>query len=170
MPPKGPKNRAHSNGVSAPVRRSRTSLAALLREDFPNEIISEFYRVILEGKMPVLVKDERCTTTGGWKVVADPDDQYTKPTLDQRMNALARVLDRRDGLPAQHVHIEAELRAEMTAIAAGVDTRYLQSLSPEALKSIREAVRSMKALPPSPSPEPVEETDVIDAEFTDVDE
>ena len=149
------KSGSKSHGIDKSSRRSRVSLAAVLREDFPNELISEMFLMVLMGQTPLLEKDNRCAL--GYKVVADEKFRMNPPTLDQRMAVMAKMLDRRDGQAAQHVHIEAELRAEVASISAGVDARYLDQLPEEALLSIRKAVKQLR---------PVEE----DFELDDPDE
>lgn len=148
------------------------SLAAqarqLLREDDPesNNLALEFYLKILEGKVPKLIRDE-----DGNPLKIGEEDYAPQPTLDQRMLAMARFTERAYGQPAQHMHIEAELRAEVTAIAGGVDTRYLQRLSPEALLAIKNAVKALPAAPPREAEddwdseneqEPVQDADYVE--------
>lgn len=171
MASKGPNDRKNSNGHDGGTRKGRVSLAAKARELLGDgDLALEFYLKVCEGKVPKLVRDKSGKIVGveeddGKKV----DNVYvipppSPPTLDQRMLAMARVVERGYGQAAQHMHIEAEVRAEVQAIASGVDPRYLAKLSPEALLAIRQAVTAL----PAPKPKDPENADIEDAEFVDV--
>jgi hypothetical protein len=167
----GPKDRKHSHGHDKSTRESRVSLAAYLRQRFPMVVIADMYEILLMSKMPLIEKvpeDEECheNCDCGLRVVADPDQRADrKPTIDHMMLTIARIMERSYGQPAQHMHIEAEIKAEVTAIAGGVDPRYLSKLSPQALLAIRNAV---KGLPPAALPSGEPDVEVIDATSRDV--
>jgi hypothetical protein len=155
--------RPPGNGVSRPVQRSRVKLAMVLRDEFPAELISEFYKLILMGKIPEIVEDARATKTGGKKVV-ERTGAYTPPTLDQRMQVVARILERTDGMPAQHVHLEAEIQAE-TKLLVGLPT--VKELPPDLVDALRKALRgdgSPQKRLATPEPD-FADLDVVDADF-----
>jgi hypothetical protein len=165
----GPKDRKHSHGHDKSTRESRVSLAAYLRERFPMTVIADMYGVVLQRKMPKIEKvpdDEEChpACECGWRVVVD--EFALPPSIDHMMLTLARIMERSYGQPAQHQHIEMELKAEVSAIAGGIDPRYLNKLSPQALLAIRDAVKGLTpvALPSGEPDLPI----AIDAEFEDV--
>ncbi len=160
------RGRPRGSGVSRPVQRSRVKLAMVLRDEFPAELISKFYEMILMGKIPEIVEDARATTTGGKRVV-ERAGAYTPPTLDQRMQVVARILERTDGMPAQHVHLEAEIQAETKLLIGLPDVK---QLAPDVKEALRKALRGetgdQKRLP---TPEPdFSDMNVIDADFKDL--
>ncbi len=165
-----PKDRKNSNGHDKSTRESRVSLAAYLRQRFPMVVIGDMYECLLMRKMPKVEKveeDEECHEGCDCGLKVTPEDTYAGqgPTIDHMMLTIARIMERSYGQPAQHMHIEAEVRAEVQAIAGGVDTRYLGKLSPQALLAIRNAVKGM--VPAAlPSGEP--DVDVIDAASSEV--
>lgn len=167
----GPKDRKHSHGHDKNTRESRVSLAAYLRERFPMVIIADMYEILLMGQMPLIKKvpeEDECHLgcVCGLEVIPDPDQRADrKPNIDQMMLVIARIMERSYGQPAQSVHIEAEIRAEVTAIAGGVDPRYLNKLSPHALMAIKKAI-SETAPAALPSGEP--DLEIIDATSKEV--
>ena len=148
--------RPRGNGVTRPVQRSRVALAAILRDTFSPELVRDWYMMLLSGKKPIIVADARCT--GGFMVMESPGG-YTPPTLDQMMTAMARIHERAEGMPAQHVHLEAELKAEITAIGTGLPSP--KELPDHVQEAIRKAIHGMKAPKQLPPPS-------IDVEFAEV--
>ena len=142
-----------SNGA---IRRSRSNLAIWLRENLHESVITDWYMAILSGKDAIIVADKRCTQTGGYRVEI-PERGNIPPTLDQKFRAMEDLLQRRDGMPAQHVTLEAEVRAHMAAGDGAVDKEQLSTLTPEKLMALRELLRP--ALPAGRSSEPA-----VDAE------
>lgn len=159
MASKGPKDRTNSNGHDVGTRKGRASLAAKARELLQDgDLFLEFYMKVCEGKIPKITRDDDGNITGVG------EDFGPAPTLDHRMLAIARIVERGYGQPAQHMHIEAEVRAEVQAIASGVDPQYLAKLSPEALLEIRRAVKQLSA----PAPKDREDASIPDAEFVEI--
>lgn len=140
------------------TRQSRVSLAAYGRSRFPEHIMYDLYLQILENKHPKVVRlpdGEDCgqyNCTCGLRVEGYSGAQ--DPTLDQKMLAMARMADRNWGQPGQHLHIENEIKAEVTAIGAGLDPRFFKGLTPKALKAIRDALTN-RATPELPEGEPI---------------
>lgn len=101
-----------SSGLPRAKRIGRTSLAAAIQAEIPNEIYIEYLVAIWQGHNAKLAKDARCTLTNGYTVTWD--DSFglgnPEPTLEQRNDAMKELLLRGFGQPAQHVQIEAELR------------------------------------------------------------
>jgi len=133
-------------------------------------VIADMYEILLMRKMPKVVKvpeDEECHEgcECGLAVVAEDTYAGQGPTIDHMMLTIARIMERSYGQPAQHMHIEAEVRAEVQAISAGVDPRYLGKLSPQALLAIRNAV---KGLSPAELPAGEPDLEIIDATSRDV--
>jgi hypothetical protein len=171
MASKGPKDRTNSNGHDTGTRKGRVSLAAKARELLKEgDLALEFYMKVCEGKIPKILRDDDGNIIG----VGHEEEQYVNGvrvgkelppiTTDQRMLAMARVVERGYGQAAQHMHIEAEVRAEVQAIASGVDPRYLAKLSPEALLAIKNAVKAL----PAPKPKDSKDAEIQDAEFVEV--
>ncbi len=166
---------ANSNGVDGGTRQSRVGLAAYFRGRFPMALLADMYVTLLMGKMFKVVKVDECDhpphagqdCTCGLSVEEDTDSYDKRPTIDHMILVIARIMERSYGMPAQHVHVEQEIRAELTAIHAGIDLRYLDSLPPQALDSIRGALRNLNAAPKDPVslPLPNPDDDVEDAEF-----
>ncbi len=148
------------------TKESRTSLAAYLRSVFPKELMAEYYKVALMGKSPVMIElpeDEECHPycKCGFRFVGK-EGGYANPngpTLDHTLLIWARLSERQYGMAAQHTVIEQEIQATLTTIV-GVDTDYVNQLSPAALMAIKSALQG-KALPEA-------QEDVVDAEFTEV--
>ena len=78
---------------------------------------------------------------------------YGAPTADQILLARARVHERSYGQAPQHVHVEQEVRAELTAITATVSEGTMRGLSDAAIKAILAAFSPVSALPAATSDE-----------------
>lgn len=161
--PKKKSTPANPSGLDRSSKQSRVSLAAHYRARYPKELQEEFYDIIMQGKRPMMVHVDDCEHKECALAAARGDEPCNKhfvedevverslrPTLDHMMLAMARIKDRAYGQAPQHHVVEAELRAEVTAIAGGVDPRYFQRLSPQALEAIARAVRGTN---PAPLPE-----------------
>ncbi len=119
-------------------RRSRNNLALLLRDSFHENLIRDWFVMILSGRNPIIVVDKRCTEQGCLRVVEDPIDRMA-PSAERRDQAMKELLNRRDGLPAQRVQLEAEIRATQTH--AVVTPTELAGLSPRALGAVVNTLR-----------------------------
>jgi len=169
----GPKDRKHSHGKDKSTRESRVSLASYYRGRFPPPVQADIYEAILMRMIPKVERVEEgeyChdNCDCGLKVTAiAPTLESQKPTIDHQFLALARIKERAYGQPAQHTHIEAEIRAEVTAIAGGVDPRYLGKLSPKALMAIKYA---MENVDPPALPEGEPDSEIIDTTSEEVED
>src|ERR1043165_7837854 len=106
--PRGRKVGTPPTPTNPEVKRARSNLAYRIREQLDPQIIFDYYMMILYGKNPKIVPDARCTESAGLKVIADEEDCRV-PSPERRDAALQRLLDRGWGMPAQSIHIEAEL-------------------------------------------------------------
>jgi hypothetical protein len=154
-------NNKPATAATKAARRSKISLAAVLRDKFKPELVADWYLMLLSGKKPIIVEDKRYD--GGMTVIEAPGG-YTPPTLDQMMTAMARIIERRDGMPAQHMHLEAAITAEVTALSGGMPSA--GELPPGVADAIRNALKASAPQKYLPSPEPeFPELDVQDAEI-----
>jgi len=123
------------------------------------------------GKNPKIVQDARYERTGGLHVVEDTDDPRT-PSPERRDAAMRELLNRRDGLPAQRVQLEAELRT--LQVTGQLSAQDLAALPPVALGSIAEALRgafaSAGASQALPAGDDQDDEDVIDAVPVELDQ
>jgi hypothetical protein len=144
----GKPGRPKGSTIDPAARRSRGNLAMLLRDRVHEEVIMKWLLMILQGKNPKIVEDARCTTTGGLDVVEDLD-ALGKPSPERQDQAMRELLNRRDGLPAQRVQLEAELRT--LHVTGHISAADLAALSPAALgriaATLRGAIASSSALP-----------------------
>lgn len=151
------------------TKDSRTSLACYLRSVFPKELLAEYYKIGLMGKKPRMIEvaeGEECHPhcECGFKYIGD--DGYANPngpTMDQTLLIWARIQERSYGMAAQHTVIEQEIQATLTTIV-GIDTSFVDKLSPAALLAIKNAIRGV--LPPGTQEAAEQETE--DAEFVEI--
>lgn len=135
--------------VSDPhARRANLNLAALLRERFHEDLLFEWQMLILSGQAPRIVKDARCTHTGGYRCEADPDDKMATSS-ERRDKAMQDLLNRRDGLPMQRVALEADLRGQ--GQKGGFDGSALSNMDPAKLGKLIGAIKNaLSASSPKP--------------------
>lgn len=100
----------------------------------------EWHLMILSGKAPVLVKDDRCNA--GWRCVADDNDKMA-PSPERRDASMKFLVERGHGMPERKLVIDAELR-QLTANAT-VSAADLARLSPSALGNIAATLRGALA-------------------------
>lgn len=134
----------------------------MLREKFHEEIVYQWFLMILSGKNPRIVKDARYTETNGLKVEEDTTNM-TAPSPERQDQAMAALLNRRDGLPAQRVQLESELK--MFSVNATVDATALAGLPAEKLAAIAATLRAALSMP-SPTLA-LDESDDEDDELVD---
>lgn len=127
------------------LKRSRTSLAVLLRESFHENLIRDWFLMILSGQNPIIVEDKRYHEQGGLKVVPDVNDLMA-PSAERRDQAMKALLDRRDGLPAQRVQLQAEINSSQKTMIVGAPE--LANLSPRTLTAVAAALRTAMLAPP----------------------
>ncbi len=99
---------------------SRRNLAIQLREDFSEEIISDWIAMGLSGRRPVIVDDTR---TRSGKRVEEAPRGYAPLSNAEIQWFMKFMLERRDGLPSQSHTIQAEIRSHFTSSAVGVNLR-----------------------------------------------
>lgn len=155
--------------------RSRTSLAAFGRERFPDHIMYDYYMMMLEWRVPKTERvppGEHCSDyAGNPDLINAPDcpcglrvvehrDPSIKITLDQHLLAIDRMANRNWGQPAQHSHIETEIRGQVTAVVGGVDPHFFRQMGQDALSLLGSMLtgRAPATLPPP---------DAQDVEFVD---
>ncbi|MGN6108087.1 MAG: hypothetical protein ACTHU0_23470 [Kofleriaceae bacterium] len=118
------------------------NLALAVREGVPAELMRDWHLMICEGKSPLLRR--RGT---GWSLEAE--EQGMIPTLDQRTRSMVWLAERGYGLPAQQIHLEAELRAQVAAIG---QVPVVASLDTGKQWAIREILRGCLPAPSSDQP------------------
>ena len=117
-------------GRTAGGLTSRKNLAMWLRENVSEEWIGNYLRAIAEGRDPRAL----------------PEHAQRPPTMEQSLRAMTMLLERRDGMAPQHIHLEAEMRAQVAVLGAQVDPARLAELArkdPEALKQMRDTLRQL---------------------------
>lgn len=132
--------------------RSRSDIASMLREKVHEENITTYIVMVLQGKNPIFVED---ADGPGGQIVVDSGGRCPVERQDAYFKIL---LERRDGLPAQRIHLEAEVRAraQQTVLPAGTADA-ARALDIETLRKVRELLGG-----------PRNHADAIDAEFTEV--
>lgn len=108
-----------SSGVA--VRKLNRSLSLVVREGFDPDWYLQWKLLKLQGKRPVLVKDERCTL--GYRVAHD--EGASAPTAEEQDKALKELMDRAHGLPVQQLLLDAELRGQIASFQAELDLQQI---------------------------------------------
>lgn len=132
-------------------RRKLASLAMVIREAWPPEEIFRWLRAVAAGQDP----DRPPVKDGGFDPGAAPIDWPI------RMRAAKMLLERALGQPAQHIHLEAALKAEVTTAAVSVSASDLKNVDDQALEQLRGALRAL-AKPGQTSSSPSNARPVID--------
>lgn len=175
MASKGPKDRSNSNGITRAKRQQRVSLAAYMMNAYPVEYHLKFYTIVLAGKIPIVTLDDEHNVVGLEAhepngPVGSPTFGIQAPTMDQRFLAQARIAERTFGQPAQHTHIQAELKAELNQITTNVDIGYYQQLPDKDQMRLRNLVLGLPDPFKAAEAEYAEAEEVEDAEFEMSDE
>lgn len=148
---KGQSGNPGGNNGGGGVRASRQNLAAWLRENVSEEQIGTWLIALTQGRDPR----------------AKPGELAARPTLEQSLRAMTMLLERRDGMAPQHIHLEAEMRSHLTVLGTQIDPARLADLAqkdPAKLKALRDGLRALVS-PTAKAPEPIEP---IEAEATEV--
>jgi len=149
-------------GVDLATRKARTDIATMLRDEIHEANIVKYIMMFLQGKNPVFVEDKN--GPGGQIVV---DAGGIPPTPERRDAYFKIMLERRDGLPAQRIHLEAEVRAAQQNRAVGEDTlAAVAALDVETLRSLKLLLAPKTTVQLSAQSEPAK-GDYIEAEFTE---
>lgn len=125
-------------------KRSAGNLAWLLRQEVHEKLILKWFMLIMMGKNPKFIEDDRCTNTNGMNVIPDEDDARV-PSPERRDAAMREMLNRRDGLPMQAVQLTAELKTFHAQFSGEISAGDLAALPPEALGRVVGALRGVIA-------------------------
>lgn len=113
------------------VRRANRMLSIVLRERLPPELIADHLYAIACGQDPM------AQSTPGGALNQVPIDMTT------RLRAWKIILDRMYGQPAQHVHMEAEVRAAVGVVRATVEPGAVRSVPTADLNAFRSTLSAM---------------------------
>lgn len=130
-PPKNP-----DRGKRAETRKKMRELAVIIREEWPPEQMFAWLRAVASGKDPDAAME---TMPDGTQVAAGG----VPPDWSVRMRAVKMLLERALGLPAQHVQIDAEVRAALGVASVTADASSFKNMNMEALKSLRGGLREL---------------------------
>lgn len=139
------------SGPSKQSMRRHRSIQAAIEADCPAELLVEVNMRIAQRKCRVRIEQDE--DGGEWFVTWDEDG--IPPSDELVMRAINWLADRRDGTPAQSIHLAAHLhgRRDEAPLALGV-------IGAGALLAIRQAL----ALP---APPVTDVSDAIDAEIVE---
>lgn len=154
------------SGKGRHQHRSQISLAAALRDKYSDEWISNFLGSVAMGVDPAVPRNEDGTPRDGGTGVVPLIDWTT------RMKALKFLLERRDGMPAQHVHIQAEIAASVQSTHTTVTTTALRGADPAKKRELRGLLRHLLHAGPGVVRDPVvvPAVEVERVDSSDVDE
>lgn len=116
-------------GRDKETRRRLRSLAIVLRESWPPEQIAWWLREVAAGRDPDRPRPEGAAPID-WAI---------------RMRAVKMYLERALGLPPQHLHLEAEVRAVEDPTAPSADA--FAALEPAARDALRDGLRALLGQP-----------------------
>lgn len=148
----------------------------MLRENLHEDVIFRWFLLIMMGKNPKIIEHGSYVKTGGLWVVPDDEDARV-PDGNRRDMAMRELLNRRDGLPAQKIQIDAELRSMQLTGTLGPDA--FQALAPDVLArvvgSLKGAIaspgaggaRALAAGPDEDDEDDRDESGIVDAEIVD---
>ncbi len=101
-------------------------MAAYVREHMPPELVAEFLFAVIEGKDAVMVRDERCTSSGGRRV--EHREGGPVPDMQTRLAAFTKLYHAGYGMPAQQVVIDAQVKQQTLVALAGVGPEQVDQL------------------------------------------
>ncbi len=167
-PPYPPKK--GSSTLPRGAARLRVTLAHYLHEAITEEEVYRWLRAVAAGRDPDAERDADGNVTS----MADPPDWPT------RQKAMAMILDRRDGRPAQHVHLQQELRAAIGVASISATPETVAAMPREDKDTLRRLLRGvvgpavragaqvgLAAAPPPSEEHDADDHDVVDAESTE---
>lgn len=127
-------------GLPKPVRDARRGLALMLRESISDELIRDYYVAILMNRDPYWAIDDE----GDYYITFNEGGCIVDPV---RKDAAMRMLvERTHGLAAQHIQLDAEIRASVNSIGIGIATTSLHELTPQQLLTLEAALKPVAAL------------------------
>lgn len=129
-----PKNGQRAGTAAATVRR-RVTLAEYLNGAITEEEIFWWLREVAAGRDPDAERDE----DGNLKGLHNP------PDWTARQKAFAMILERRNGRPAQHVHLQQELRAAIGVAQVSLTPERLAALPRNDKDQLRDLLRKVVA-------------------------
>lgn len=135
-------NESGKPGPKSLTQRYGRNLALAAREAIPANIMMDYIAAIMEGHgQATLKRDGR--VEGGW-VVAWPANGELESTSEQKQWAWQQWRLAGFGQPAQQIHLEADLRGQITSIGA---TLPIGALSPGKLHAVRALLRPVLNVP-----------------------
>lgn len=135
------------------ARRNR-DLAREIRDRWPVSVIFEYWAAVAARKCRVRIEDD-----GENEPFVAWDEEGIPPTDAEVSGAVRVLMERGHGLPAQSIHLEAELRNYVD-----LDLPAIGTVPAAVLAGIRSLLRPAAGeLPPAPST--ASAADVIDAEI-----
>lgn len=152
-------------------KRRNASLAAHLQDNACPEWIAAWLFEVVAGRDPRVTMRDVDPSTNRRRVgrptnAPDVATQMAQlPTLEQSLAAMTQLLLRRDGAPAQHQYIQAEVRAQALVGNIDVDRDRLAGMPLEARRQLAEAQRLLIRAP-AQAEEPVDAEIVEDAAAT----
>lgn len=157
------RKRGRPEGSAGPTRRFNRGLAAYAREHMTPELYVEWKLAIAQGHDAQLVKDERCTSTGGFRV--EHREGGPVPSLEYRDRAITDLRQAAYGLPAQQQQVDVQIKQQQMIGIVGIDARASRELD---VGSRSELLATIERLLGDGRSAPIEHNDVDDAEFQDV--
>ena len=119
-------------GIGRAQRRSRVSLAAYIHDAMTEDEVYTWLREVAAGRDPDAPKN----ADGGTSFSSAPD-------WATRRAAMKMLLERRDGMPAQHVHLQQELRAAIGVASVSLTPQALAALPAGDKQQLRELLRKI---------------------------
>ncbi len=115
----------------------------MLRARFPEDVICDWFAMLLAGKNPVIVEDARYEN--GHKVIEDPLDRQA-PSQSRRDMAMRTILDRIYGQPVGHTQMQQEIIMHETHLLVNA-SELASAMSPAALGTLTQLLRSQLPTP-----------------------
>jgi len=113
-------------------RQNRTALSFTLRETFSEEFIAWYMREVICGRDPNAERDAEGRIVG----------PHLNPPDAKRQDQMFRtMLNRRDGLPAQKITIDQEIRGAIGVMTMDVSSHAIAAMAPEKRAQLRELLR-----------------------------
>lgn len=118
-------------------RRAGAALAKACNEVMPDAEVAWWLREVMAGRDP----DAPTDADGSPRLRSLESIQAAAPDWGTRMRAARMFLERKDGLPAQHVHIQQELKAELTTARVTLTPAAIATMDPSKKQALRDLLR-----------------------------